>query len=147
MPFMKKKEKLRRENVVKANIERHARNRAQKSKAREPVLEPVGRRVVDLALLAREMWCNLCDAALSLKYLKDEVQFGLASKFRVHCPTCLDLKEVFTSSVLPASTDDGRSLFAVNCKAALGKQLYYLFRCIMYFLCGLYFTLVNTALT
>lgn len=120
MPFIKKKEKLRREKVSKVNLERHARNRAIKE-GNSPVLTAVGRRVVDLALLASSLWCDFCDKSLSLKYLVEEHQYGLASKLSVRCDTCLDLKEVFTSATVPDTTGDGYSLYAVNCKAALGK--------------------------
>ena len=48
---MKQKERLRREKVSKACVERNAQNKVLKE-LRRHVLEPVGRRVVDLALLA-----------------------------------------------------------------------------------------------
>ncbi|KAJ1519795.1 hypothetical protein ONE63_005048 [Megalurothrips usitatus] len=122
MPFMKAKERARREKVGKASVERHAKNRVLKA-AREQadyITVSVGRRVVDLAMLTLNLWCTNCDAALSLKFLEEEKQYGLASEFSGRCPTCLDLKKFFTSKTVPCPSGDGRSLYSVHCKAALG---------------------------
>ncbi|KAJ1526560.1 hypothetical protein ONE63_008147 [Megalurothrips usitatus] len=122
MPFMKAKERARREKVGKASVERHAKNRVLKASREQADYIPVsvGHRVVDLAMLTSNLWCTNCDAALSLKFLEEEKQYGLASEFSVRCPTCLDLKKLFTSKTVPCPSGDGRSLYSVNCKAALG---------------------------
>ncbi|KAJ1526412.1 hypothetical protein ONE63_009546 [Megalurothrips usitatus] len=121
MPFMKAKERARREKVGKASVERHTKNRVLKAAREQADYIPVsvGRRVVDLAMLTSNLWCTNCDASLSLKFL-EEKQYGLASEFSVRCPTCLDLKKFFSSKTVPCPSGDGRSLYSVNCKAALG---------------------------
>jgi hypothetical protein len=123
MPFMKAKERARRENSAKACKQRHDKARALKElrESAQPTLAPAGRRVVDLAKLATDLWCDACDRALSLRFLFEERQFGLASKLMIRCGECLGVKEVFTSSTAPDVSGDGRSLYSVNMKAALGK--------------------------
>lgn len=119
---MKAKERARREKSSMACKDRHARNRALKGLNSQPTLAPAGRRIVDLAKLATDLWCNTCDKALSLRFLFEEKQFGLASKFMIRCGECLVVKEVFSSSTAPDLDGDGRSLYSVNMKAALGKS-------------------------
>jgi hypothetical protein len=121
MPFVSKKEQARREKVSKAMKEKWSATRVRKAIREElaPVIVEAGRRVVDLQLFAKQMWCEDCDSALSLRFLEEERKFGLASKFTVRCHQCLLQKEVFTSALAPS--EDGRPLYAVNCKAAVGK--------------------------
>ncbi|KAK3925215.1 Sensor protein NarQ-like protein [Frankliniella fusca] len=121
MPFMKKKEKERRLKVSTKMTEKWAKVRTVKAFKEEltPVIAESGRRVIDLQLFARQMWCEECDVPLSLRFLEEERRIGLASKFFVRCHQCLARKEVLSSALAPRTTEDGRALYAINCKAAI----------------------------
>lgn len=72
-------------------------------------------------LLAEFLWCELCNCCLSLRDCEKETRKGLASLLYVRCPKCLDLKKIPTSKKLESK--DAYCLYAVNCKAATGKQI------------------------
>ena len=128
MRFIKKAELERRKKVAVANKLRGEANRAKRAKIAGEYVS-VGRRIFDLALLAQTMWCNSCNVALSFRYVVvEESQHGLASDFKIRCYKCLTIYEVSSSTKVADSTSSGpmRSLFAVNCKIALGKQVCFL---------------------
>jgi hypothetical protein len=79
-----------------------------------------GRRIVDLDVLANDLWCSTCDSALTLKDIVNENLSGLASVFSVKCNTCDIVHEVSTSACQPTEKG-GRPLFNVNMKIAMGK--------------------------
>ncbi|KAE8737620.1 hypothetical protein FOCC_FOCC016916, partial [Frankliniella occidentalis] len=133
MVFMKPKEKARRAKVAKAMKDKWSSVRARKAirDELEPVMREAGRRIVDLAVFTRDLWCQDCDVPMSLRFAEKERSIGLASKFQVRCHICLLDKEVSTSELAPHSTQE-RPLYAVNCKAAIG-MLYWSNTC--YFSC------------
>ena len=77
-----------------------------------------GRRLVEIKMLAAELWCTACDMPLSLRNIKSEQLFGLASIFQIQCKICDKIYFVHTNyHRLTAS-----QLFDVNCKLAIGKN-------------------------
>ena len=79
-----------------------------------------GRRIVEIKILAEEMWCPACDIPLSFRYVEKEILVGLASIFDVRCHTCLLLHRVRTS--MPRkNSEKGHMQYAVNLKSALGR--------------------------
>lgn len=100
------------------------------------LIQQGGRRIIDIMLFARNMWCTDCNIPLSLRNLVKEKQFGIASRFYVRCSQCLKEIAVDSSASVPDVSKQGRSLFAVNCKAALGMFTFSSFcLCSMYLPC------------
>lgn len=121
MPFMKKGERERREKVAEACRKRNFKTRARKTGDvvhLESVV--VGRRILKLANLASFMWCDVCDDAISLRFMEKENQFGLASHFNIRCHRCLKVIDVPTDDKVPDPSGEGRAIYSINCKAALG---------------------------
>lgn len=56
-----------------------------------------GRRVIDVELLAENLWCTECDIPLSLRFVMSEKRAGLASILNVQCKNCCAIYHVFTS--------------------------------------------------
>jgi hypothetical protein len=108
------------------------RRKIQNEDSKESIVD--GRRVVEIKMLAEEMWCPACDAPLSFRYVEDENVIGLASIFRVRCHTCLLLHEVRSSKCYKKREDGNCTQYDVNAKSALGKKLKNL-------VCALLFTL------
>jgi len=109
--FAKKSEVKRRETVSKVQ--------KKKTEESEPVVE-AGRRIMDLTILANDMWCRICNYPLHFKFLEKEVRRGLASIFHFRCPKCLEVTQV-CSSKLGRTAENGYPVYSVNCKAALSK--------------------------
>lgn len=102
---------------VKNLIERTAKKLVEED---QPMLVSCGRRIVELDLLAKCLWCPACNHALSLRHLERESQYGCASIFTVRCHDCLQTYKVPTSKRVPNATSNSQGLFSANCKAALG---------------------------
>ena len=84
-----------------------------------------GRRVVELDILARELWCSVCDIALSLRNSLREGRNGLLSEIDVQCDRCFQTYKVNTGKHSSSTTFPD-----VNLKLAVGtlielKQLIY----------------------
>ncbi|KAK3931057.1 Ribonuclease T, partial [Frankliniella fusca] len=130
MPFVKRSVALKKEKIVQAQLLRHAKRREEETAANiraereqaEAKSVGFGRRIVKLQLLGEALWCDPCDQALSLRYLEEEERHGLASIFIVRCHNCLAVYKISTDSKVPSLHDSGRSLYAVNLKAAAGLQ-------------------------
>lgn len=116
--FAKKSEVVRRE---KAADQMKTLNARRKKKDDEHLLESVGSRVVDLAVLANHLWCHTCNSPLTLRTLEKEMHRGLASLLRVRCITCLDVVTVPTSK--PVLQGSQYPLWSVNLKAAAGMRV------------------------
>jgi len=86
-----------------------------------PKLELVGRRVVELQLLADGLWCPTCQVTLSLKDTEREELRGLASVFFVRCSKCNVIHEVCTSK--SSNTAQNHKIYDVNCKMAIGMSI------------------------
>lgn len=56
----------------------------------------VGRRIVNLKVLAEQLFCTKCKSILSLTDIIDEKRFRLVSIFDVKCRKCLFIKQVAT---------------------------------------------------
>jgi RNase P subunit RPR2 len=111
------------ENNVDRKIKRQMSQAAKQLTAdQEPTMVvDVGRRVVELDTLAKALWCTACDIPLSLRNLEKETQMGLASILSVRCRDCLAVYTVHTSKKVP-NLNGSKSLYASNCKAALGRS-------------------------
>ena len=107
--LQKKSEVKRRETVSKVQ-------KKKKTVESEPVAE-AGRRIMDLIILANDMWCRMCDYPLHFKFLEKEVKRGLASIFHFRCPKCLEVTQV-CSTKLRRTAENGYPVYLVNCKAA-----------------------------
>ncbi|KAK3919276.1 Dof zinc finger protein DOF3.2, partial [Frankliniella fusca] len=129
MPFMKQKERARRESVSRAMKERFVRSRALKAAAQ--LGEGVGveeqeqdglavPRVVDLRQFALDMWCDSCNVPLSLRFLEEEETVGLASRFTVRCHQCLLAKKIDSSRRTTSPSTDGDQAYDINRRAAEG---------------------------
>ncbi|XP_066598826.1 uncharacterized protein [Prorops nasuta] len=57
-----------------------------------------GRRVVEFDKLAEQLWCNVCNDSLSLRYKLQEKIIGLASIIKIKCHRCNMIMDVTTSS-------------------------------------------------
>ena len=124
--FVKKSE-LERVKKVASQAKVLVKCAQEKKAARQAEREPVhniGRRVVDLAVLANNMWCADCEIPLSFRWIEKEVQRGLASIFHVRCGTCLKVICVPTSTSFKLPDNTGYPLYSVNCKAAAGTFTY-----------------------
>jgi len=132
MVFIKKSERERRKKASEQCKARNEQTQRRKASIRGDFV-PVGRRIVDLALLAQKMWCPPCNVALSFRYLLHERQAGSASVFKIQCSRCFVVYEVPTSAEVPDSSGSGRALFAVNCKFALGKLSINITKCVFFF--------------
>ncbi|XP_071652436.1 uncharacterized protein [Temnothorax longispinosus] len=92
---------------------------ASKKKAAPPAVSNVpdfeicGRRIVELKTLALNLWCIACDIPLSLRYVKSEQKFGLASVLDVKCVKCNKIYTIHTNKHLL-----NERLYHVNLKAA-----------------------------
>jgi hypothetical protein len=81
-----------------------------------PVL---GRRIVDFAYMAKEMFCKVCKAELHLQDITQERRRnGLCSYLEVKCRKCASSTLVTTDH--PAETKARHSYFGVNKKFAIG---------------------------
>ena len=125
MPFVKASEKARRRKASES-CERINKARSLKAKVKKTgVMEPVGRRIIDLALIAKEMWCDTCVRPISFRFMEEEKQFGLDSQVKVRCDQCLAVYTFHLNEKMPhdESAVNPRPLSSINCKAALGKYL------------------------
>lgn len=130
MTFMKKGDRVRKEKLIKANIERGIRNRELKAAKVEEAKTStiaVGRRILKLAVLASTMWCEDCNIALSFRFMSDERVVGLASVFTIRCHQCLREYKIHSDEKVPDTTGKGRASYSVNCKAAMGEYLSIIF--------------------
>ncbi|XP_024941318.1 uncharacterized protein LOC112494426 [Cephus cinctus] len=78
-----------------------------------------GRRVVELSVLAEQLWCVSCKEVLSLQYIEKETRRGLGSILLVRCHKCLLINSVTTGK----HHNWGKrrlSRFDVNTKAGIG---------------------------
>ena len=91
-----------------------------------------GRRIVELEVMAKLLYCPFCKALLSLENVEKEKQAGLVSILHVRCRECLLVTHVPTGKTHPGPTGSDRQIFYdTNSKAALGKLLflYHLYDC------------------
>ncbi|XP_034230904.1 uncharacterized protein LOC117639401 [Thrips palmi] len=78
-----------------------------------------GRRIVEIFVLAKHLWCCSCKECLSLEYIERETRCGLGSLFYIRCHKCAIINVVPTGKRHKDAL--GRdTLFDVNFKAALG---------------------------
>lgn len=73
-----------------------------------------GRRVVELDVLAKLMYCVVCRTPLHLSNTEGEKRYGLASTLYIRCMNCHVLNDVHTGKKSQRSFD-------INLKLALGK--------------------------
>jgi len=104
----------------------HDKKRTEKARLKNAVektghLVPVGRRIILLGVFAEQMWCEMCDIPLSLRFMEEEIRPGLSSDLFVRCHQCLSEKTVRTDrDVVDPADASLRPLSAIHCKAALG---------------------------
>jgi len=119
MVFKKASEVSRRKKVAEANKLRGVKNRERKTLLSKQVVK-IGRRVLDLTLIAQTMWCEKCDIGLSFRHLLEERQIGVASEYKIRCHRCLQVYNISSSSTV-ANTSTHRPLYSINCKLAAGR--------------------------
>ncbi|KAK0074947.1 hypothetical protein PV326_012038, partial [Microctonus aethiopoides] len=78
-----------------------------------------GRRIVQLKVLAENLYCKDCKNVLSLKDIQKEKQHGLASVFYVKCSDCQTVTGVHTDSQ-HFCKDTGKYHYDSNTNAAAG---------------------------
>lgn len=131
MVFIKAKVKQKKEqssrimtqyNDTQRELKRMRAEEAEECRDLPMLITQGGRRIIDLIPFAKNMWCHLCKVPLSLRNLLEEEHFGVASRFRVRCHVCLQVHAIDTSATVPDTSKEGRSLFAVNCKLAIGMS-------------------------
>ncbi|XP_066593603.1 uncharacterized protein [Prorops nasuta] len=88
--FTKEKVQKQLEALIKRNEERKSK------KTSEKLYE--GRRVVEFDKLAEQLWCNVCNDSLSLRYKLQEKIIGLASIIKIKYHRCNMIMDVTTSS-------------------------------------------------
>lgn len=79
----------------------------------------VGRRIVELSELAKQMYCKDCGCVLDLNLTEGETRVGLASVLIVHCRPCGSKNEVHTCSKKDLS--EGRPVYNININIVVGK--------------------------
>ncbi|XP_077278749.1 uncharacterized protein LOC143906480 [Temnothorax americanus] len=84
------------ENVLVANKRRH-------TAYKKPAENNTGRRLIDLHLLADELWCKSCNVPTSLRHVTKEDRIGLASIFYITCQLCQRVYQVNTSKIEESS--------------------------------------------
>jgi RNase P subunit RPR2 len=113
--LIKKCEALRREKVTAAMTKKTHVNSVPSHQS--------GRRVVDIDVLCRELWCTTCNVPLHLGNRLSEKRSGLNSCFEVPCLQCKSNFKVNTSRGREAGREGigGPLLYDVNFKLAIGK--------------------------
>ena len=99
------------------------RREAKAARAREEPKPPVqGRRIVDIALLAKHLVCSSCKQTLSLLHAVSETRKGLTSILHVRCHNndCENVTRVPTSRHF-AQNNLKSKLYAVNSDLVRGK--------------------------
>ncbi|OWF51678.1 hypothetical protein KP79_PYT06561 [Mizuhopecten yessoensis] len=77
-----------------------------------------GRRVVELEVLAEQLFCNRCNTPLHLKDIVGEMRNGLGSLLEVVCRICSGMKLVSTGK------RNEKGGFDINSKVALAHVTY-----------------------
>ena len=91
-----------------------------------PVQESDGEacRIVDLQMLAQQMWCGSCKECLSFENIENETRRGLASTFNIRCHKCLLINMVTTGRQHPSSAGknlhSAASRFEINTNIIMG---------------------------
>ena len=124
------KGKFVKKKVYKAMVQRvnNGRNRKKvhtecsddHETSNELLVNVQGNRVVNLQLMASEMFCSNCNEPLLLQNIESEIIRGLASVFKIRCRECLLVNTVNTGEKYKNPVTD-RPIFSINTKAALGK--------------------------
>ncbi|XP_071138502.1 uncharacterized protein [Mytilus edulis] len=75
-----------------------------------------GRRVVELEVLAEQLFCNKCNTPLHLKDIVGEMRYGLGSLLEVVCQICSGMKLISTGK------RNEKGAFDINSKVALAMM-------------------------
>lgn len=73
-----------------------------------------GRRIVDIAKIAEDLWCQYCDGPISLRNLVNEITVGIVNIWSIRCHACRHIIKVETSKKHGMFYDS-------NFKLAIGK--------------------------
>lgn len=115
------KQKLQKRKLFKEIQEK--RKRAKRDELEnEPKCIIEGRRVIDLQVLAKYLFCRTCKICLSLRDVEREVRHGLASLFLVRCTQCNVLTYVPTSKKL-LNLVTQKKRYQINTKVAAGNSI------------------------
>lgn len=76
-------------------------------------------RIVDIALLGKNLKCDRCNQRIFLDNIVKEVRFGLTSMLHIKCETCVCITLVSTGKCLEPKSQ----LYDTNMKAVLGKYI------------------------
>ena len=79
-----------------------------------------GRRLIDLSLLAKELWCKSCNTSVSVRHATQERRVGLASIFHVTCQLCQTGHQVHMSNT-EKTPEFSNVSYTVNTKVIVGK--------------------------
>ncbi|XP_034934688.1 uncharacterized protein [Chelonus insularis] len=107
------KRKLEWLDNVRAAVKR------RKAPQNDAEIEINGRRFVEYDQLGGDLWCHICNEALSLLYIEEETQVGLANFVKVRCHNCLALYDVKTAKSSLTSDDTDRKRYDVNLKITM----------------------------
>ena len=104
-----------------SNCKYRWRNKLAAEEAPEQVpAEPSSRRIVELSVLGRQLWCVACKEALSLEHIETEHRRGLGSILLVRCHKCSIVNTVCTDKRHESAVDERNIRFDINFKAAMG---------------------------
>ncbi|XP_071652725.1 uncharacterized protein [Temnothorax longispinosus] len=104
------------ENIIAANKRRHTK---YKKPAENNYVKLTGRRLIDLHLLADELWCKSCNVPTSLRHVTKEDHIGLASIFYITCQLCQRVYQVNTSKI-EELLRFSKPTYTVNTKVVIG---------------------------
>lgn len=114
--------KIKSENANNLNIKRKSiksdRNLPEKNYTVN------GCRIIDISLLADELWCRSCNEILSLSFILSEARSGYASFLSIRCKYCNTINKVKTGRYYTVKTNKnklGRNKFEINFRAVLGE--------------------------
>lgn len=129
--FIKKGEEERRIKCSKIILDMNDRVRKRKSRQAQKELNDKqkarlaldGQDIIERGTLGEKMWCKDCDVALSFRHEEKVSYCGLAAILHIRCYKCNKLYKIATSKKVLSG--DGKTLFAVNCKAAASKYKHF----------------------
>lgn len=119
--FMKEKVLKKRLKALSAMAEAKKKSCQAKKKSCQEYNTCIGRRIVELSELAKNLTCYYCGKDLSLKNIVNERRLGLNSILRVRCQNCSVITDVATGKIHISKNNHECS--DVNTKIVLGTLI------------------------
>lgn len=135
--FITQKQLLKKEKCKKATIRRWQEKRNLTLNERGDVSNLcVGKRIVDLSILGKNLKCNNCNSILSLEKIVDEKKKGLQSVLKIQCEKCYMLTLVDTGGSHNVNSKAKTYLIDqkhndITTNAVLGIYYFYFYRVII----------------